>query len=343
MLLEPRSSRRTGNYLLTTRLDNRNASREADGHRVVVLRLRIPDHRRWMARGPARHLRVRGRGGRTRRRELVPAAAVRHDVRRRLLDDRRGLRELPGNPDGRRHGEAVPHRVPVPRGRVPPSVRVQRPLRRGVLRRVLRGLLEPPTRRVIHHPVQPPPTRRSVVRDHGLPDRRLRRHAHRVRLADRRRRGRGSARRRLEVRRDRDRPRARLPLAIGTGIPPEGARARPGRGPLRRHTSPATSFARTLYSCSFIAAGLAEISRYESFSTIFSFTFCRKRIIDAKPFWEIRYSRPSRRTAAFPPSPAKSEIADAMSTSALGSATAMSFAFFPGEFESQKNPASPMW
>src|SRR6266508_3262379 len=181
-----------------------------------------------------------------------------------------------------------------------------------------------------------------MARDHGLPDRGLPGHAHGVRLADRRRRGSGCTRRCLEVRGGLDGPRARLPLAIGTGVPPESARSRSGRRPLSRHTSPATSFARTLYSCSFIAAGFAEINRYESFNTIFSFTFCRNRIIDAKPFCEIMYSRPSRRTAAFPPSAAKSEIADAMSTSALGYATAMSLAFWPGDFESQMNPASRM-
>src|SRR5204863_295805 len=83
----------------------------------------------------------------------------------------------------------------------------------------------------------------------------------------------------------------------------------------------------------FIVAGFAEIRRYESFSVIFSFTFCRNRMIDANPFCEIMYSRPSRTTAAFPPSDAKSEMAVAMSTSALGSATAIPFAVPPADLE----------
>src|SRR5437773_781637 len=110
-------------------------------------------------------------------------------------------------------------------------------------------------------------------------------------------------------------------------------------GPMQRSISAATSFARSRYSCSFIAAGFAEIRRYESFRVIFSFTFCRNRMIDANPFCEIMYSRPSRTTAAFPPSDAKSEMAVAMSTSALGSATAIPFAVPPADLESQMNPA----
>src|SRR5947208_2207364 len=101
----------------------------------------------------------------------------------------------------------------------------------------------------------------------------------------------------------------------------------------------ATFFARRRYSCSFIAAGFAEIRRYESFRTIFSLTFWRNRMIEGKPFCEIMYSRPSRRTAALPPSDAKSEIAEAMSTRALGSATAMSFAGPPADLDTQMNPA----
>src|SRR6266705_1986710 len=54
-------------------------------------------------------------------------------------------------------------------------------------------------------------------------------------------------------------------------------------------------------------------------------------MIDANPFCEIMYSRPSRTTAAFPPSEAKSEMAVAMSTRALGSATAIPFAVPPAD------------
>src|SRR5437016_4084228 len=130
-------------------------------------------------------------------------------------------------------------------------------------------------------------------------------------------------------------PRPRGAPSVGSGGSAATRASRFAVGPMRRYISAASSFARSRYSCSFIAAGFAEIRRYESFSVIFSFTFCRNRMIDANPFCEIMYSRPSRTTAAFPPSEAKSEMAVAMSTSALGSATAIPFAVAPADLESQ--------
>src|SRR5207244_8790576 len=148
-----------------------------------------------------------------------------------------------------------------------------------------------------------------------------------LRLAHRICRGSRRARRHLEGRRSVDRAHATLPDAIGARRTTRDYNGRGRLEPIIRQTSPATSFARTVYSCSFMAAGFAEIKRYESLITIFSLTFWRNRITDGKPFCEIRYSRPSSRTAAFPPSEANSEMADAMSTKAVGSAMAMSFPF----------------
>src|SRR5437763_8235244 len=157
--------------------------------------------------------------------------------------------------------------------------------------------------------------------------------AHRVR-------GRGgTSRDRLETSRTLHGPRPRVAPSIGPGVSAATRASRFAVGPMRRYISAATSFARSRYSCAFIAAGFAEIRRYESFSVIFSFTFCRNRMIDANPFCEIMYSRPSRTTAAFPPSDAKSEMPVAMSPSATGSATGVPFVFLPADLESQMNPA----
>src|SRR5207244_2410784 len=223
--------------------------------------------------------------------------------------------------------ETGPYLVPLPRGRLAPSVRAQRSLRGDLSRGVLRRVRGPPARGRVPHPVHAQRSESGVARNHRVPDRGVRRHADRLCVAHRIRRGSRRARRHLESRRSADRAHAPLLDAIGARGPAQDRHARGGVDPLIRHTSPATSFARTVYSCSFIAAGFAEISRYESLITIFSFTFWRKRITDGKPFCEIRYSRPSSRTAAFPPSEANSEMADAMSTKAVGSAMAMSFPF----------------
>src|SRR5436309_15475208 len=175
--------------------------------------------------------------------------------------------------------------------------------------------------------------------DHGLSDPRLHRHPDDGGMAHRRRGGGGAFGGRLETRRGPHDPRPRLSHAIRADSKSPLRRGLRGPEPLTRQISAATSFARRRYSCSFIAAGFAEIRRYESFRTIFSLTFWRNRMIEGKPFCEIMYSRPSRRTAAFPPSDAKSAIADAMSTIALGSATALSFAGPPADLDSQMNPA----
>src|SRR5207247_1181948 len=202
-----------------------------------------------------------------------------------------------------------------------------------------RAVLGPPARGRVHHPVHPLPPRPCMAWDHGLSDPRLQRHPVDGGMAPRRRGGRGAFGGRLYTRRGPDDPRPRLSHAIrADGASPLGRGLR-GPEPLTPQISAATSFARRRYSCSFIAAGFAEIRRYESFRTIFSLTFWRNRMIEGKPFCEIMYSRPSRRTAALPPSDAKSEIAEAMSTRAHGSATAMSFAGPPADFESQMNPA----
>src|SRR5207244_12603421 len=167
----------------------------------------------------------------------------------------------------------------------------------------------------------------------------VRRHPDERSVAHRRRGGGGALGGRLETRRGPHDPRPRLAHAVRADSKSPRRRGLRGPEPLTRQISAATSFARRRYSCSFIAAGFAEIRRYESFRTIFSLTFWRKRMIEGKPFCEIMYSRPSRRTAALPPSDAKSEIADAMSTSALGSATAMSFAGPSAHLDCQMDPA----
>src|SRR5207237_10356591 len=106
---------------------------------------------------------------------------------------------------------------------------------------------------------------------------------------------------RLETRRGPDNPRPRLSHAIrADGASPLGRGLR-NPEPLTPQISAATSFARRRYSCSFIAAGFAEIRRYESFRSIFPLTFWRNRMIEGKPFCEIMCSRPSSRTGAFPP------------------------------------------
>src|SRR6267143_357973 len=198
-----------------------------------------------------------------------------------------------------------------------------------------------PARGCVRDSLHAVPTQHDLARHHSVPHPRLRRHAHDRNLAGRgRRRGR-CPRNRVEAGRGPDRPGPRVSSSIRAGGSPTIGSGRRGHESVRRQISPATSFARSRYSCSFIAAGFAEIRRYESFSVIFSFTFWRNRMIEANPFWEIMYSRPSNRTAAFPPSSAKSEIADAMSTRAPGSATAIPFAF-PEDFESQMKPASSM-
>src|SRR5947199_10165947 len=178
--------------------------------------------------------------------------------------------------------------------------------------------------------------------DHGLPGPRLHRHPDGGGVAHRRRGGGGAFGGRLETRRGPYDPRPRLSHAIrADGASPLGRGLR-GPEPLTPQISAATSFARRRYSCSFIAAGFAEIRRYESFRTIFSLTFWRKRMIEGKPFCEIMYSRPSRRTAALPPSDAKSEIPEGMSTSTLGSCTRMSFAGPPADFGTHMNPRRPV-
>src|SRR5216117_1494277 len=174
---------------------------------------------------------------------------------------------------------------------------------------------------------------------HPVSDPRLHRHTDDGDMAHRVRGRGGTSRDRLETGRTRHGPRPRVAPSIGPGVSAATHAGRFAIGPMKRYISAATSFARSRYSCSFIAAGFAEIRRYESFRVIFSFTFCRNRMIDANPFCEIMYSRPSRTTAAFPPSDAKSEMAVAMSTRALGSATAIPFAVPPADLESQMNPA----
>src|SRR5213594_5158650 len=124
----------------------------------------------------------------------------------------------------------------------------------------------------------------GVARNHRVPDRGLCRHAHRLRVADRIRRGSRRARRHLESRRSADRAPAPLLDAIGARRASEDREGRGGFDSLIRQTSPATSLASTVYSCSFMAAGFAEINRYESLITIFSLTFWRNRITDGKPF-----------------------------------------------------------
>src|SRR5207249_932066 len=74
----------------------------------------------------------------------VPASSLHDDVRCLLRDDWRRLRELPADPARWRSREAVHRRVPVPGGRIPPSVCVQRPSWRLVLGDFLRDVLRPP-------------------------------------------------------------------------------------------------------------------------------------------------------------------------------------------------------
>src|SRR5947199_208621 len=105
-----------------------------------------------------------------------------------------------------------------------------------------------------------------------------------LRVAHRIRRGSRRARRHLESRRSADRAHALLPDAIGARRAAQDRHARGAVDPVIHQTSPATSLASTVYSCSFMAAGFAEISRYESLITIFSLTFWRNRITDGKPF-----------------------------------------------------------
>src|SRR6266480_592235 len=320
-------------------LDDRDATNPAEHHGACVPRLRGPHRPRRMDRGLPRPLRDRIAAQRARVFEHVPPPALHDDVRGRLLDDRCRIRELSPDPPGRRSGEAIHRRVAVPGGRLVAFVCVQRPPRRSVLGGLLCILLRGSDRGRFCDPVHEVPTRIPVAGHHGVSDPRLHRHpddgdmAHRVR-------GRGgTSRDRLETGRTRHGPRPRVAPSIGPGVSAATRASRFAVGPMRRYISAATSFARSRYSCSFIAAGFAEIRRYESFSVIFSFTFCRNRMIDANPFWEIMYSRPSRTTAAFPPSEAKSEMAVAMSTRALGSATAIPFAVPAADLESHMNPA----
>src|SRR5438046_7152860 len=147
---------------------------------------------------------------------------------------------------------------------------------------------------------------------HRVSDPRLHRHTDDGDMAHRVRGRGGTSRDRLETGRTRHGPRPRVAPSIGPGVSAATRASRFAVGPMRRYISAATSFARSRYSCSFIAAGFAEIRRYESFIVIFSFTFCRYRIIDSNPFCAIMYSTPSRTTVAFQPSDHKSEMALAM-------------------------------
>src|SRR2546422_5475492 len=58
-----------------------NAPREADAHGIVVLRVRVPRHRRRLVGGPTRRLRAQHGHGRSRRGH-PSAANLPHDVRR---------------------------------------------------------------------------------------------------------------------------------------------------------------------------------------------------------------------------------------------------------------------
>src|SRR3990170_813655 len=225
----------------------------------------------------------RARGGRQpQRREPLPPH-LHHDVRRGLREHRGGFRELLEDADGPRPHKALPRRLPVPRGRIPPPVRVQRPPRGTFLGGVLRDRLDAPARRGLPDPIHEAGARLRVARPDRVPDCRIRRHEDGCRVAHRDRGGSGPARPLVEGGRGGHRNHPRLPHAWATRRTDDGERRRESR-PLTRHISPATSFARSLYSCSFIAAGFAEINRYESFSTTFSLTFWRKRITDANPF-----------------------------------------------------------
>src|SRR6266446_1084204 len=261
----------------------KNAPREADDHGVVVFPVRVPrDHRR-LAGGPPRRFRAQHGHGRTQHGN-PSAAHLPHDVRRRLRHDRRRVRQFPGDPERRRAGEAVPGLVPLPRGRVLAPVCAQRSPGRGVPGSILRRVLGPPARSRVPHPVRPQGSGLGVARYHRVPDRGLYHHKDRLRVADWVRRGSRRARCHLESRRSLDGAHAHLVDAIGARRATKDREGRGGVDPLIRQTSPATSLARTVYSCSFIAAGFAEISRYESLITIFSLTFWRKRITDGKPF-----------------------------------------------------------
>src|SRR5206468_3258859 len=190
----------------------------------------------------------------------------------------------PASAAGNAPREADAHGIVVLRVRVPPSVRAQRSLGRGVPCGVLRRVLGPPARGRVPHPVHAQRSESGLARNHRVPDRGVRRHADRLRVAHRIRRGSRRTGRHLESRRSADRAHALLPDAIGARRAAQDRHARGAVDPVIRQTSPATSFARTVYSCSFIAAGFAEIKRYESLITIFSLTFWRNRITDGKPF-----------------------------------------------------------
>src|SRR5437870_13905114 len=261
----------------------KNAPREADDHGVVFFPLRVPREHRRLAGGPPRRLRAQPGHGRTQHGN-PSAAHLPHDVRRRLRHDRRRIRQFPGDPERWRDGEAVPGLVPLPRGRIPPPVRAQRSPGRGVPGGVLRRVLGPPARGRFPHPVQPQGSGLGVARNHRVPGHGIHRHTNSFRVAYRLCGGSRRARCHLESHRGADRALSPVLDAIGARRPTEDREGRGGFDSLIRQTSPATSLARTVYSCSFMAAGFAEISKYESLITIFSLTFWRNRITDGKPF-----------------------------------------------------------
>src|SRR5437879_10101388 len=118
MLLETRLTRDTKPETSWTHSPSAagNAPREAAYHGTVVLPVRIPrDHRRLVS-GPPRRLRAQYGHGRSRRGH-PSTANLPHDVRRGLRDDRRRIRQLSGDPERRRDGEAVPGLVPLLGGR----------------------------------------------------------------------------------------------------------------------------------------------------------------------------------------------------------------------------------